>query len=220
MRAAFYLLKICLLLAENLQVNVCISRTCRGRHVVGMTGAEDECKETDSGSGYSGDLARTSAGRRCYTWSDLDSYVRDHLWKSHDHCPPRSEDRHVNMAEETGCMYGAWKSANCSPLSLEDRVTRSKRPCGGGTRWKSHDLSVMAGALPSLHNYCRNPDDDPRGPWCFTDHVTDRMEYCDIPRCGTYNAPFTRSPIYSRCSSCPEMDIDQHFTTHSAKNKN
>jgi len=50
---------------------------------------------------------------------------------------------------------------------------------------KSHDLAVMADALPSLHNYCRNPDDDPRGPWCFTDHVTDRMEYCHILRCRT-----------------------------------
>jgi len=52
----------------------------------------------------------------------------------------------------------------------------------------------MASALPSLKNYCRNPDDDGRGPWCFTDHVTDQMEYCDIPRCGT---AFTHSPVIS-----------------------
>ena len=75
--------------------------------------------------------------------------------------------------------------------------------------WKWHDLDVMADALPSLYNYCRNPDDmverffdvcwlhplrtsgcrnpddDRRGPWCFTDYITDQMEYCDIPRCGT-----------------------------------
>jgi len=131
--------------------------------------------------------------------------------------------------------------------------------------WKSHDLDVMKDAMPTLHNYCRNPDDDRRnirtdsstsvlagspdddrrnictvsftsslagspdddrrntsrdsstsglggsldddrrnistdsstsglagspdddrrGPWCFTHHVTDQMEYCDIPRCGT-----------------------------------
>jgi len=51
--------------------------------------SEDECKETDSGAGYSGDLSRTASGRRCYAWSDLDSYVRDHLWKSHDHHDPR-----------------------------------------------------------------------------------------------------------------------------------
>jgi len=45
---------------------------------------EDECKETDAGAGYSGDLNHTATGRLCYTWSDLDSYVRDYLWKSHD----------------------------------------------------------------------------------------------------------------------------------------
>jgi len=50
----------------------------------GHCASEDECKETDSGAGYSGDLARSASGRPCYTWSDLDSYVRDHLWKSHD----------------------------------------------------------------------------------------------------------------------------------------
>ena len=45
---------------------------------------EDDCKETDSGAGYSGDLARTVSGRHCYVWNNLDSYVSDHLWKSHD----------------------------------------------------------------------------------------------------------------------------------------
>jgi len=59
--------------------------------------------------------------------------------------------------------------------------------CGAYERkrlWKSHDLDVMTKTLQSLHNYCRNPDDDRRGPWCFTDPRIDQMEYCDIPRCG------------------------------------
>jgi integrin beta 3 len=32
------------------------------------------------------------------------------------------------------------------------------------------------------HNYCRNPDDEPDGAWCYT---TDgpRWEYCDVPEC-------------------------------------
>ena len=30
----------------------------------------------------------------------------------------------------------------------------------------------------------RTPDDDPGGPWCFTDLETGTMEYCSIPLCG------------------------------------
>ncbi|CAG5105809.1 Oidioi.mRNA.OKI2018_I69.chr1.g2473.t1.cds [Oikopleura dioica] len=33
------------------------------------------------------------------------------------------------------------------------------------------------------HNYCRNPDNDPNGPWCYTTDPSVRFAYCDIPRC-------------------------------------
>ena len=28
------------------------------------------------------------------------------------------------------------------------------------------------------HNYCRNPDNEPYGAWCFTTNPDVRMEYC------------------------------------------
>ena len=40
-------------------------------------------------------------------------------------------------------------------------------------------------ALPG--NECRNPDDDPEGPWCFVEvngRVT--LDYCDLDLCGKY----------------------------------
>jgi len=36
-------------------------------------------------------------------------------------------------------------------------------------------------SLPS--NYCRNPDNDPNGPWCFTAATGGSYGYCDIPLC-------------------------------------
>ncbi|XP_005363435.1 plasminogen [Microtus ochrogaster] len=32
-------------------------------------------------------------------------------------------------------------------------------------------------------NYCRNPDNDDKGPWCYTTDPDKRFDYCDIPEC-------------------------------------
>uniref|UniRef100_G3STW2 Plasminogen n=1 Tax=Loxodonta africana TaxID=9785 RepID=G3STW2_LOXAF len=32
-------------------------------------------------------------------------------------------------------------------------------------------------------NYCRNPDNDQHGPWCYTTNPDVRFEFCDIPEC-------------------------------------
>lgn len=33
------------------------------------------------------------------------------------------------------------------------------------------------------HNYCRNLDNDPNGPWCFTSTNGETWDYCDIDMC-------------------------------------
>ncbi|KAG9347515.1 hypothetical protein JZ751_005083 [Albula glossodonta] len=33
-------------------------------------------------------------------------------------------------------------------------------------------------------NQCRNPDDDPNGPWCYTTDPNKKWDYCNIPDCG------------------------------------
>ena len=32
-------------------------------------------------------------------------------------------------------------------------------------------------------NYCRNPDSDDSGPWCYTTDPDKRYDYCNIPEC-------------------------------------
>ncbi|GAA6072259.1 plasminogen, partial [Tachysurus ichikawai] len=32
-------------------------------------------------------------------------------------------------------------------------------------------------------NYCRNPDGDSQGPWCYTTDINKRWEHCSIPSC-------------------------------------
>ena len=37
--------------------------------------------------------------------------------------------------------------------------------------------------LEEAENFCRNPDNEPDGPWCYTTNLEKRWEYCDIPHC-------------------------------------
>lgn len=63
-------------------------------------------------------------------------------------------------------------------------VTVSGRNC---QRWK--DLSPhnhrYTALLGDQENYCRNPDREPNGPWCYTTDPAKRWDDCDIPKCVT-----------------------------------
>jgi len=42
------------------------------------------------------------------------------------------------------------------------------------------------------HNFCRNPNDDTGGPWCYVEEKSYEMvekEYCDIPSCDDKGLP-------------------------------
>jgi len=39
------------------------------------------------------------------------------------------------------------------------------------------------GDLKKAVNYCRNPDNEPEGPWCYTTNASVRWDYCDVPGC-------------------------------------
>ncbi|XP_072046805.1 plasminogen-like [Amphiura filiformis] len=36
------------------------------------------------------------------------------------------------------------------------------------------------------HNYCRNPDEEPNGPWCYTTDPETRWEYCPVSNCSKH----------------------------------
>ncbi|CBY30366.1 unnamed protein product [Oikopleura dioica] len=42
-------------------------------------------------------------------------------------------------------------------------------------------------------NFCRNPDNEPGGPWCYTTDPDSRWEYCGIPNCEETTATITSS---------------------------
>uniref|UniRef100_A0A2R8ZU81 Kringle domain-containing protein n=1 Tax=Pan paniscus TaxID=9597 RepID=A0A2R8ZU81_PANPA len=46
-------------------------------------------------------------------------------------------------------------------------------------------------------NYCRNPDGDINGPWCYRVNPRKLFDYCDIPLCGKLPSVLVRKLLPS-----------------------
>uniref|UniRef100_A0A8B9DP28 Prothrombin n=1 Tax=Anser cygnoides TaxID=8845 RepID=A0A8B9DP28_ANSCY len=63
--------------------------------------------------------------------------------------------------------------------------TKSGIECQVWTSKYPHIPKFNATIYPTLiENYCRNPDDNSEGPWCYTRDPTVEREECPIPVCG------------------------------------
>ncbi|KAM4771255.1 plasminogen-like [Rhinophrynus dorsalis] len=89
----------------------------------------------------------------------------------------------VNSSQEcivnNGKSYRGTKSTTSSGYTCQD--------------WSAQSPQEHASFTPTTHpdaglekNYCRNPDGDVDGPWCYiTNSDTVKFDYCDIPQCVT-----------------------------------
>lgn len=54
----------------------------------------------------------------------------------------------------------------------------------------SHSITPKTHPKADLEsNYCRNPDGDKGGPWCYTTDLEKRWEHCDIQDCTGTSSP-------------------------------
>lgn len=87
------------------------------------------------------------------------------------------------------------ESGSCLPNYGIDYVGDLAVSLGGHTclQWLSPKVTALSKdkefipevTLPG--NKCRNPDNDPEGPWCYVEvsgNVT--IDYCDLKLCGKY----------------------------------
>ena len=144
----------------NSQIPHIHSRTPSNRNFYG-TGLGDHnfCRNPDN----------APKGAWCYT---TDSDIRWEYCGCHltDHILPTTECRN-NVEGITETIYRGTLN-----------VSRSGIPCQKWTRQTPHNHgnrpSDRAGAGLGDHNYCRNPDNEPNGAWCYTTDIDVRWEYC------------------------------------------
>ncbi|KAI8485097.1 carbohydrate binding [Branchiostoma belcheri] len=108
------------------------------------------------------------------------AYVCDkgYVWKDKK-CIPMDQCRSITTKESCRVGDGASYRGTVS-------VTRTGKTC---QRWDSqtpHSHTRTPENFPSSgleQNYCRNPDGDPKGLWCYTTDPGSRWEYCNVPPC-------------------------------------
>ncbi|XP_065064814.1 uncharacterized protein LOC135691020 [Rhopilema esculentum] len=64
-------------------------------------------------------------------------------------------------------------------------------------------------------NYCRNPDGEPDGPWCYTTSKSVRWDYCDVPTCFT-SLWCKMLPNPSKTSGCLNFKFDPKLHKYTA----
>ncbi|XP_075059363.1 plasminogen-like [Mixophyes fleayi] len=64
--------------------------------------------------------------------------------------------------------------------------TKSGKTCQDWTSTTPHKPNLTPEKFPNAgleSNFCRNPDGDENGPWCYTTDPSTRFEFCNIPQC-------------------------------------
>ncbi len=127
-----------------------------------------ECKSNVTGVEFRGtSFTKTTSGRTCQKW-DQDS-PHNHTWND-------NPNRILTFALQGELI--SWipaKQKATLGVWFAHIVWLMMAPL-----WSSCDILISS----SLQvNYCRNPDNKPHGPWCYTTDPNKRWEFCGVPKC-------------------------------------
>ncbi|XP_062575225.1 plasminogen-like [Saccostrea cucullata] len=163
------------------------------------------CKTSVLGVDYIGSNSKTKSGRTCQFWDQQSP----HSQSAYKYLPG-SPSAHKNFCRNPDNELGGpwcyttdpsvrWEYCDVpfchyeckySKLGKEyiglKTTTLSGRTC---QRWdrnhphKHSNANRFSGPASCHENFCRNPDNSPNGPWCYTTDPNKRWEYCSIPYC-------------------------------------
>ncbi|CAM9767416.1 unnamed protein product [Lampetra planeri] len=162
------------------------------------------------GISYRGTVSKTTSGRQCQFWSTNKPHrpnftpwthpelgLEDNFCRNPDHgvsgpwCYTTDPARRWEVCGVPACRDPSQPNTqNCYQCSGEDyqgnvSQTQSGKECQRWDFQSPHTHSFTANRFPGnemRHNFCRNPDGQPR-PWCLTTDPLLRWELCAVPKC-------------------------------------
>ncbi|XP_064618875.1 deleted in malignant brain tumors 1 protein-like [Lineus longissimus] len=181
-----------------------------------------ECRMTVLGTEYAGKQNKTASSLTCQRWDS--QYPHAHGSNKTMQFPENDLADAANYCRNPGAWRGGlwcyttsrtviWDKCDV-PLCKSDQCKHTMKgthyngtmsavgniPC---QRWDSqtpHPNSMsqrttfIDGNATLAQNYCRNPDNDPRGPWCYSTVTTPIYQYCNIPYC-SFHDKCRRTPL-------------------------
>ncbi|XP_057685595.1 prothrombin [Corythoichthys intestinalis] len=129
------------------------------------------------------------------------------FWEKYIDCKGTTLDRTLaNVGIIRDCIAGQCISGKGMKYEGDIFITKSGKRC---QRWRDgfphpiiREFNASEPGSILKENYCRNPDGQDEGPWCFTQDPTVPKETCSVPICGIPFVPPTEPPIPKQPSNC------------------
>uniref|UniRef100_A0A8C4GZS6 Prothrombin n=1 Tax=Dicentrarchus labrax TaxID=13489 RepID=A0A8C4GZS6_DICLA len=119
-------------------------------------------------------------------FEQTDKTVR--LFSDYIHSTIIRTQQNINIVRQ--CIEGQCISGTGVNYEGDINITESGRQCQNWNHMFPHPIIREFNASEpnsNLHeNFCRNPDNRPSGPWCFTKDPTVQKETCRVPKCGEH----------------------------------
>ncbi|XP_030231481.1 hepatocyte growth factor-like protein [Gadus morhua] len=184
------------------------------------------------GEDYRGRINETTSGIPCQRWDA--QYPHEHPFYPNTYeCKGLEENycRNPDGSEAPWCFTSVpeMRTALClqikrcaDDIEAEDcyhengknykgmvRKTRKGITCQNWNVNTPHQTKINPSTHPDgnlTENYCRNPDGDRHGPWCYTTDSKTEFDYCAIKQCAGGKDPVIEPAEEPRFSECGKRD--------------
>ncbi|XP_043933725.1 hepatocyte growth factor-like protein isoform X3 [Protopterus annectens] len=211
----------------NVEREHCNIQKCTEKHRLRNVEFTTKCFKKH-GVGYRGTVNTTTSGIPCQRWDSQTPHNHNFLPENYEckgleenYCrnPDGSEapwcfttlpamrvafclqiKRCPEDIEAEDCYHGNGKSYNGKVAKTRKGIT-----CQKWTDETPHKSEFNPKAYPEAdlqENYCRNPDGDSHGPWCYTMDPNTKFDYCAIKPCGDLKPSIIENPEKIEFDEC------------------
>jgi len=113
------------------------------------------------------------------------------------------------LAKKNACKYADPSECGCDEVLQKDYRGNKATTLSGFEcqRWDEQEPQAHIRTRENypdeylVENYCRNPDNEPSGSWCYTTDTDVRWEYCDVPTCKPPAPDPKPGPLGQQCGT-------------------